>query len=109
MKYITVFVILNVLLLSSATGMANISHGTASCCAAKIHTANCKQQKHTSDNDCAKGNCNAMLSCSTCGFLIISPISISPAIIDLNTQPAHLFITGELSDYQDNDWNPPKA
>ena len=109
MKYIAVFLILNVLLLSSVTGMANISHRTTSCCATKMKAANCKQQKHSSDNGCAKGNCNAMLSCCTCGFLIISPISLSPVIIHLNTQTAPLLITGELSDHQDYDWNPPKA
>jgi len=108
MKYIAVFVILNVLLLSSVTGMANISHVTASCCAAEMKKDCCKQQKHSSDNDCAKGNCNAMLSCSTCGFLIISSVSLSPVISDLNTKTPHPLITGELSDYQDNDWNPPK-
>ena len=100
---------MNVLLLSSVTGMANISHGKAPCCAEKMKKDCCKQQKHSSDNDCAKGNCNTMLSCSTCGFLIISPISFSAVIFDLNTQTTHPFNTGELSDYQNNDWNPPKA
>jgi hypothetical protein len=87
MKYIAVFLILNVLLLSSVTGMANIPHGTASCCAAKMTKSCCKEQKHSSDNDCAKGNCNAMLSCTTYGFLIISPVSLSPVIIDLILKP----------------------
>ena len=108
MKYIAAFLILNVLLLSSVTGMGNISHATASCCA-KIHAANCKQQKHTSDNDCAKGNCNAMMACGTCGFIVVPSVSLSPAIIHLSNQHAPHFISGELSDYQDNDWNPPKA
>jgi hypothetical protein len=109
MKYIAVFLILNVLLLSSVTGVANISHGAASCCAAKTHAASCKQQKHSSANDCAKGNCNAMLSCGTCGFIVVQPISLSLAVIDLNRQTVHLFVVDELSDYHDNDWNPPKA
>jgi hypothetical protein len=109
MKYIAVFLILNVLLLASVTGMANISHGTASCCTAKMKKDCCKQQKPAAGNDCAKGNCNAMLSCSTCGFLITSIIAVLPVMINLNNRIAYPFITGELSDYQDNDWNPPKA
>jgi hypothetical protein len=108
MKYIAVFLILNVLLLSSVTGMANISHVTASCCA-KMKKDCCKPQKHSSDNDCAKGNCNAMMSCGTCGFIVVPSVSLSPAIIHLSNQHTLHFITGELSDYQDNDWNPPKA
>jgi hypothetical protein len=110
MKYIAVFLVLNVLLLSSVTGMANISHVTASCCATKMKKDCCKQQKHSSDNDCAKGTCNAMMSCGTCGFIVVSSVSLSPPIIHLiSNQNAPHFITGELSDYQDNDWNPPKA
>jgi hypothetical protein len=109
MKYIAVFLILNVLLLSSVSGMANIHVGTKSCCEQIAHKHSCKQPRHTSDDDCGKGTCNAMLSCSTCGFLIVSYISVSPAVVYLNNQIAHPFITGELSDYQDNSWNPPKA
>jgi hypothetical protein len=109
MKYIAVFLILNVLLLSSISGMANIRDGKASFCKQTTHQDCCKQSNHTSNNDCAKGTCNAMLSRSTCGFLMILPISLSPAITDLSDQITHDFITGELSEYQDNDWNPPKA
>jgi hypothetical protein len=50
-----------------------------------------------------------MMSCSTGGFLMSSSIVVSPAMIDLSSQITHPFSTGELSDYQDNDWNPPKA
>lgn len=109
MKYIAVFLILNVLLLSSVTGMANISHGTASCCTAKMKNDCCKQQKHGSDNDCAKGNCNAMLSCGTCGFVITTTVSISPIIFILSSKSIHPFAIGELSDYHGVGWNPPKA
>jgi hypothetical protein len=107
MKYIAIFLILNVLLLSSVTGMANISQGTA--CAVKMGKDCCKQQKNNSDNDCAKGPCNAMLSCGTCGFIVVQSISLSPAVIDLNRQIIHHFVVDELSDYHDNDWNPPKV
>lgn len=109
MKYIAVFLILNILLLSSLSGIAGVQHGTASCCQQKIHKDCCKQQKQRSDNDCAKGNCNAMLSCGTCGFIINEPQVILPAVIDLHQQSAHLFAIGALSDYHDNGWTPPKA
>ncbi|MDO3641478.1 hypothetical protein R1T15_04605 [Mucilaginibacter sp. L3T2-6] len=91
--------------------MANTLHrkDSASCCKASVNKDCCKQQKQTSGNDCAKGACNAMLSCGTCGFTIVPSISLSPAITDLNDQTTHPFAIGELSDYQDNDWTPPKA
>jgi hypothetical protein len=109
MKYIAFFLILNTLLLSSFTGKSSIHRVTESCCKEKKHTANCKQQKHHPHDDCAKGNCNAMLSCGTCGFVIAASVSISPIISILSSQIVHHFPIGELSDYHDNDWNPPKA
>ena len=109
MKSIAVFLILNILLLSSFTGIAKISHGTAACCISKVQKACCTQQKKSADNDCSKGACNMMLSCGTCGFVVALPISLPPAVIGLTRQTAHHFTVGELSDYRDNDWNPPKA
>jgi hypothetical protein len=109
MKSIAVFLILNILLLSSFTGMAKIPSRTASCCISKTQKDCCRQQKKSTDDDCGKGACNAMLSCGTCGFVINSPLSLSPAMIDLNDQIVHPFAIGELSDYHDNDWTPPKA
>ena len=111
MKSIAVFLTLCVLFLSSVSGMANTLHTkvSASCCKESAHKDCCKQQKQNPDNNCAKGTCNAMLSCGTCGFTIIPSVFLSPAITDLNDQPTLPFAIGELSDYQDNDWNPPKA
>jgi hypothetical protein len=109
MKSIAVFIILNVLLLSSFTGMANIRYGKASCCITKMKKDCCKQSKHDFSDDCAKGNCNAMLSCGTCGFVIAASLSISPTACILSGVAVHYFSIGELSDYHDNDWNPPKV
>ena len=111
MKSIAVFLTLCILFLFSVSGMANTLHhkASASCCKESAHKDCCKQQKQTPDNNCAKGTCNAMLSCGTCGFTIIPFVSLSPAITDLNDQITHPFVTGELSEYQDNNWNPPKA
>ena len=109
MKSLAVFLILNILFLSSFSGMANIRHEKASCCIEKTQKDCCRHQKHSSDDDCAKGNCNAMLSCGTCGFIVTQPVYFSPAVIDLHQQSTRLYKTGELSDYHDNGWNPPKA
>jgi hypothetical protein len=109
MKSIAVFLILNILLLSSFTGTASSHYGKASCCVAKAYKGCCKQQKHSSGNDCAKGNCNAMLSCSQCGFVITASVSISPIISILSGQAVRPFPIGELSDYHGNGLNPPKA
>lgn len=50
-----------------------------------------------------------MLSCGICGFIKAPAGFLSPAMVDLNVQVTYPFITGELSDYQDNNWIPPKA
>jgi len=109
MKSIAVFLILNVLLLSSFTGTVNSHHGKTSCCAAKAQKDCCKQQKQGASDDCAKGTCNVMLSCGTCGFVITASVSISPLISILSSQAVPPFAIGELSDYHGNGWNPPKA
>lgn len=109
MKFIAIFLILNILLLSSFTSMANIRHGKAACSLIKTQKDCCKQQKRSADNDCAKGNCNAMLSCRACGFVITASVSISPIISILSNHAVPPFAIGELSDYHDNGWNPPKV
>jgi len=109
MKPIAVFLILNTLLLSSFSGMANSYRRKASCCVTKPQKDCCKKQKQGTADDCAKGNCNAMLSCGTCGFVITPSVSISPIISILSSQVVHPFAIGELSDYHGNGWNPPKA
>jgi len=107
MKFIAAILILNILLLSSFTGMASFHHGKASCCTGQIKKS-CEKQRH-SDNDCAKGNCNALLSCGTCGFIVAATLTISPVVPVTNRQTVPPFLTGELSDYHHNGWNPPKA
>jgi hypothetical protein len=89
--------------------VASIRNGKASCRRAKTHKDCCKQQKQNADNDCAKGNCNAMLSCSTCGFIAPHPVSLLPAVIELPQHLSNPFLIGALSDYHGNGWNPPKA
>lgn len=109
MKFIAVFLILNILLLSSFTGAVSSHHGKASCCIIKAQKDCCKKQKQSAGDDCAKGNCNAMLSCGTCGFVITPSVSISPIISILSSRAVPPFAIGELSDYHGNGWNPPKV
>lgn len=109
MKSIAVFLATCIILLSSVQGIANTHRGTGAYCKESRHQDCRKQQKQTSDNDCAKSTCNMMMSCGTCGFVITQSIAISPAMLHLNNQMAHPFIVGELSDYKSNDWNPPKV
>ena len=109
MKYIAVFLIVNVLLLSSITGMANIRYGNATCCKQMTGQDCSKQSKHTSGNDCSKGTCNAILSCGICIFVVNSSVSISSTISSLNSRGAPPFAIGELSDYHGSGWNPPEV
>jgi hypothetical protein len=82
---------------------------SVSSCKERAHKDCCEHKKQSPDNNCAKGTCNAMLSCGTCGFTITPSVSLLLSITDLNDQITHPFDIGELSDYQDNDWNPPKV
>src|SRR5258707_15607262 len=111
MKYIAFFLISCLLFLSPVPGSASGLHHEvpASCFKKSLAKDHCGDQKNIPCNDCAKGTCNAMTSCSAIGFLMSSSIVVSPAMIDLSSQVTHPFSTGELSDYEDNDWNPPKA
>jgi hypothetical protein len=111
MKYIAVFLATCILFLSPVPGNANGLHHqvSASCFKKSSPTDHCGGQKHIPCNDCSKGTCNTMMSCSTGGFLMSSSIVVSPVMLDLSSQITYPFSTGELSEYQDNDWNPPKA
>lgn len=109
MKYIAVFLMVNVLLFSSFTGMANIRYENATSCK-QITGQDCgKQSKHASDNDCSKGMCNAMLSCGVCIFVVNSSVSISATISSLCSRVVPPSAIGELSDYHSSGWNPPKV
>lgn len=111
MKSIAVFLVLCILFLSPVPGIASTLHHkvSASCCKESSAKNHCGHQKNIPCNDCAKGTCNTMMCCCTSGFLITPSLSVSPAMTDLSSQVIHSFITSELSDYQDNDWNPPKV
>lgn len=108
MKFIAVLLMLNISLLFSFSSMANVQQGKTSCCKLKTDKGCCKQQNQKSDHNCAKRNCNAMLSCWGCGFIVTDLISFSPAI-DIHKQSAYPFVIGAISDYHGNGWNPPKA
>jgi len=64
---------------------------------------------HTPQGDCnSQGICNVM-GCSTCGFLKIDPIRVSPIapiIKELSVTPYYL---GALSNYSISSWHPPKV
>jgi hypothetical protein len=111
MKYIAVFLVSYMMFLSSVSGMVNSMPNkvAASCCKQNAHKNSCGDQKNVPCNDCAKGICNTMLSCAACGFLIVPSLSISSPLAYLRNQISYPFMIGDLSDYNDNGWNPPKV
>jgi hypothetical protein len=102
---------MNMLLLSSFSGMVNAMprQDASACCKENKHQDHCQEQKRTENKDCTKSSCNVLLSCGTCGFLVISSTTISPAFLYLENHVVPSFIAGELTSYHGNDWNPPKA
>lgn len=107
MKIVALTLILNILLLASFPGSANGNYGKARCCTEQIKKS-CDHHQ-PSNNDCSKGNCNTLLPCGTCGFVIVETTTISPLSAIFKRQLIAELVIAKLSDYQDKDWNPPKA
>jgi hypothetical protein len=102
---------MNMLMLSSFSGMVNAmpSQVASTCCKENKYHNHCQDQKRTENKDCTKNSCNVLLSCGTCGFLVIPFITIFPAFQYLENPVVPVFIAGELTDYYGDGWNPPKA
>lgn len=99
------------MLLSSFSRVVNAmpSQAASACCKENKLQDHCQDQRRAENKDCTKNSCNVLLSCGTCGFLVISPMTISPAFQYLENPVVPAFIAEGLTDYHGNGWNPPQA
>jgi hypothetical protein len=109
MKFTAIFMIVCLTFLSSLLGIVNaMPKVNDNCCQKTTHTKSCEHPKSGQDRGCEKGTCNMMLSCSTCGFLIVDPLKISATITYVAVNNTHFGTVDKLSSYANSCWQPPK-
>jgi hypothetical protein len=107
MKTIAVFMAACILFLSAFSGIAIIPM-KENCCPRMMHQDACGHDKNGTKDCCNKGMCGMMLSCSSCGFLIVHPFSLSPVINYNEERLVAPYVIGNLSGYPHSGWHPPQ-
>lgn len=107
MKVVAFLLVFCMFFLFSIPGRANIIQTSTkeNCCHKASKNIPCGSNQK---DDCSKGVCNTMLSCSTCGFLKIEPVRIKAIITILNDCPVTPYLIGNGSNFSLSYWNPPK-
>jgi hypothetical protein len=101
---IAVFLAAGMLFLSSFSGIYQPMRGN--CCAGMMHKGACG---HSAKDCCNKGVCGMMFSCSSCGFLVVQPISVLPDISYIKEIPVSPYFMGNSLYYSDSGWHPPQV
>jgi len=109
MKYLASFLVMILMLSASVPGIAGARKDCQSNIKSCLHTNCCKETKHSTKNDCPKTGCICVLSCCNCGVIKSTAIANPSFTSDLSDQHRTPFVIGDLSDYKNNNWNPPKA
>lgn len=95
------------LLISTIPGKAELMNNMSkNCC---HHMANMPQKQHGRQNGCDGGMCMTVLSCNNCCFLKVEPVKADAVVISIDNDEDLPYLIGNLSDYTDMCWNPPKA
>jgi len=108
MKVIAFFMVFCMFFLSSIPGRGNIVQTSIkeNCCHKMTKNTPCNSNQK---DDCSRGVCNTMLSCSTCGFLQTEPVRIKTIVPVLKECPVTRYLVGNGSDFSLSCWNPPKV
>jgi hypothetical protein len=111
MKPLALFMAVCILFLSSFSGMVNsvIPNAKKGCCHKMAVMQSCKHQKKQAPKDCNGMSCTMMFSCSLCGFLVVEPVSVEPGLFFNVEKPVTPYKMGNLSDYHNPGWQPPKV
>lgn len=104
MKAIAVFLAAGMLFLSTFSGIYQPMR--RNCCAGMTHQGACG---HGTKDCCNKGICGMMLSCSTCGFLVVQPVPVLPRISYVKPIPVAPYVMGNSLYYSDSGWHPPQV
>jgi hypothetical protein len=107
-KVTALFLVICMLFVSVFTAKAIGVHTSAvkSCCHKMMQKPPCQHQQK---NDCGQGMCVSMLSCSSCGFLKVDLLSVTPIVPTLKETAVPAYQLGSLSAYSLSSWRPPKA
>jgi hypothetical protein len=105
MKTIAVFLAAFMLFLSAFSGITNIFM-KENCCTGMTHQGACG---HGTKDCCNKGICGMILSCSSCGFLVVHPVSVLPNISYIKQRPVSPYLMGSSLYYSDSGWHPPQV
>jgi hypothetical protein len=107
MKAIAFIMLIFMVLISTIPGEAEpMNNISKECC---HHMANMPQKHHGGQKGCDGGMCMTVLSCNNCCFLKAEPIKAGPVAVIININAALPYFIGNLSDYENTCWNPPKA
>lgn len=108
MKVIALFLVFCMFFLFSIPGRANTMQTSIkeNCCHKAVKNMPCSSNQK---DNCSKGVCNAMLSCSSCGFLKVEPVRIKTIATALNECLVTPYLVGNGSDFSISCWNPPKV
>ncbi|MET3501977.1 hypothetical protein ABIC45_003601 [Mucilaginibacter rubeus] len=107
MKAIAFIMLIFMVLISTIPGKAEpIYNMTKNCC---HHMDHMPQKQHGGQKGCDGGMCMTMLSCNNCCFLKAEPVKAGPAVVNINNNVDSPYLAGNLSDYANTCWNPPKA
>ena len=113
MKFLALLLIVCIGLLSAFAGTVKplALAEKADCCAKAVKNTHCTkppEKKHEEAN-CEKYGCNMLLTCSICGFLVVEPVSINPALVVLVEKTVPTYQYGNSAVYLAKDWKPPKV
>ncbi|SEO80536.1 hypothetical protein SAMN05192574_11394 [Mucilaginibacter gossypiicola] len=107
MKAIAFIMLVFMVLISTIQGKAEpVNNMSKECC---HHMANMPQKHHGGQKGCDGGMCMTVLSCNNCCFLKAEPISTEVVAVSVNNKNTLPYLTGNLSDYANTCWNPPKV
>jgi len=111
MRFLAAFMIAVLFLLPFAgTGNASAHAVKKSCCAKMSRMHHCKDDgNHQQKDDCQNGNCNMLMGCNQCGFLIPEKFTLLPHHFSYLDQPVTPYKIGDPSDFHPSGWQPPEV
>jgi len=107
MKAVAFVMLIFMILISTLPGKAApMNNMSKECCR---HMDHMPQKQHGGQKGCDGGMCVTLLSCNNCCFLKVEPVKAGPVAVIISSNAPLLYLAGNLSDYANTCWNPPKA
>lgn len=108
MKAVALLLLASIVFLSSFAGMRiTIPASESKTCCHKL--ANAKTPCHSNKKGGDGVPCNPVLSCSVCHYINEIPFKLTPVLISKREQKRCPYDIGNLSNYSNSSWHPPKV